>query len=262
MTILEHTAEIVSNKEVAPKTFLMGLRSREIAAGARPGQFVMLRVTSEADPLLRRPFSVFGTEDDRNLLLLYRVIGQGTRIMAQMTPGGRVRLMGPLGRGFEPPERGENALLVAGGIGLAPLVFLAHSLKERRTMLLAGYRTARDIVSPERLDLRAIPMSVATEDGSAGYQGLVTELLERALQMPGERIVYACGPMPMLKRVASMCLERGIACQVSLEASMACGLGACQGCAVQATPQTSRTYFQVCRDGPVFGAETLDWGVL
>jgi dihydroorotate dehydrogenase electron transfer subunit len=260
MTIVEHRAEILSNDEVAPDTFLMRLRSPEIATRAAPGQFVMVRVGHGRDPLLRRPFSICGSRNEGTLLLLYRVVGKGTRILAETGTGRHLSLMGPLGHGFRAPGKGQSGLLVAGGMGLAPLVFLAGLPGEGRCTLLTGYRTATEIISLERIGAKELEVSIATEDGSAGHKGLVTELLEDELAGTGGETVYTCGPMPMLRKVAALCLERGVDCQVSLESVMACGLGACQGCAVKAAPKEDRTYLHVCRDGPVFKASAIDWG--
>ncbi len=259
MTIVEHTAEVLSNDEVAPDTFVMGLRSPEIVARTAPGQFVMVRVGQGNDPLLRRPFSICSTRDGDTLLLLYRVVGKGTRILAETGTGRQLSLMGPLGRGFRVPGNDQFSLLVAGGMGLAPLVFLAGLAGEGRYTLLTGYGTAAEIISLEQIGAEGLEVSIATEDGSAGHQGLVTDLLENALTGTGIKKVYGCGPVAMLRKVAALCLEKGVDCQVSLESAMACGLGACQGCAVKGAPEGDRTYLHVCEDGPVFEATAIDW---
>jgi dihydroorotate dehydrogenase electron transfer subunit len=251
---------VVRNEEVARDTFLMELEAPSIASAAKPGQFVMLRVSERPDPLLRRPFSICSTREGGTLLLLYRVVGRGTRILAETGPGGHLSLMGPLGHGFRVPGATQSSLMAAGGMGLAPLVFLAGLAGEGRCTLMAGYGTAAEIIPLERVGAGGLHASVATEDGSAGHKGLVTELLEGALAETVGETVYACGPLPMLRRVAALCLERGVDCQVSLESFMACGLGACQGCAVKAGPEEGRTYLHVCGDGPVFRASAIDWG--
>ena len=258
MAVFEQKAVVVRNEEVALNTFLMELKSPSIASAAKPGQFVMLRVSGGIDPLLRRPFSICNTWDSAIMLLLYRVVGKGTRVMADTKVGSQLSLLGPLGRGFEPPRAGEDCLLVAGGMGIAPLALLARSIGED-IAFMTGYGTAAEIVSVEELGIETIEVAVATEDGSAGYHGLVTGLLERALRGKGKKIVYSCGPVAMLKMVASLCLERQVGCQVSLETVMACGVGACQGCAVPAGPGSGRSPYHVCQDGPVFPAGSIDW---
>jgi dihydroorotate dehydrogenase electron transfer subunit len=258
MAVFEHKVKVLRNEEVAPNTFLMELESPSIAFAAKPGQFVMLRVSGGIDPLLRRPFSICNTMNG-NILLLYRMVGRGTRIMAETTVGTELLVLGPLGKGFEPPEAGEDCLLVGGGMGIAPLVFLARSLEGRSVSFMAGYGTVAEIISPEQLGMQGIEIAVATEDGSAGYHGLVSGLLEKALGKKGKKIVYSCGPAPMLKRVASLCFEKQVDCQVSLETAMACGLGACRGCAFPAAAGSGRSFYHVCQDGPVFSAITIDW---
>jgi dihydroorotate dehydrogenase electron transfer subunit len=193
------------------------------------------------------------------VLLLYRVVGKGTRIMADIRAGSSLSIVGPLGRGFEPPGAGEECLLVAGGMGIAPLVFLVRSMGKTGVTFMTGFGTAREIISPARLGIEDFAVAVATEDGSAGHHGLVTALLKDALSGKGKKTAYACGPAAMLKAVASLCLGKGVRCQASLETVMACGLGACLGCAVPAAPESGRSSFHVCQDGPVFSVSSIDW---
>jgi len=253
-------AEIVWNRRVADGIYLMALRSPEIAATARPGQFVMIRVGEGLEPLLRRPFSICKAAEDR-ILVLYRVVGRGTRILSDTREGGSLSVLGPLGRGFEPPREDHRAILTAGGMGIAPLLFLARSLPPERMVFLAGFGSANEVIRADQIGLLDMPICVATDDGSAGHYGLVTDLLEDALNdRDGRRTtVFACGPLPMLTAVVAVTRARGIPCQVSLEAGMACGLGACQGCALKAARGQGRAYWHVCQDGPVFDAMSLDW---
>lgn len=262
--VIEQDAEIGFNKRVAEGVFLMGLRSRGIAAEARPGQFVMIRAGQDMDPLLRRPFSICGVQNDR-VLILYRVVGRGTRILSEARAGDLVQILGPLGNGFAGLETGQHAILVAGGMGIAPLLFLSCSLAPDRYTLLAGFGSADQMVGADELGLPGLDISIATDDGSAGHHGLVTELLEKETAgIDGRRVarIFSCGPLPMLKAVATIAREGGIPCQVSLEAAMACGLGACQGCAVKTGTGQARAYWHVCQDGPVLDAASLDWGAI
>lgn len=259
--MFELMVDIVSNERVTDDAWLMALRSGEIARAARPGQFVMIRVSSGLDPLLRRPFSICGIKDEL-FLLLYRVVGKGTLMMTELGEGEKLRVLGPLGKGFAVPEKRVSRLLVGGGIGIAPLVFLAQFHGDTDLTFMTGFRSARDVIVPETITGRHAGPLVATDDGTQGHHGPVTDLLEKVLrEKQGEtaRIVYACGPKPMLKKVADTVRAWKIPCQVSLEANMACGLGACQGCAVKASAASGRSYFYVCREGPVFDAEDIDW---
>jgi len=257
--MFELLSEIVSNQRVTDDTWLMGLRSAEIAKSAKPGQFVMIRVRPGLDPLLRRPFSICGVRDDL-FLVLYRVVGKGTNLMTELRTGERIRVLGPLGKGFAVPEKSTSPLLVGGGIGIAPLVFLSRFHREKEIPLMMGFRSVKDIISPQRITGEGTGFLVATDDGTKGHRGPVTDLLEERLRENlGEVAVFACGPKPMLRKVTQMTMALKIPCQVSLEANMACGLGACQGCAVKASLGEEKSYLYVCKEGPVFDAEEIDW---
>jgi dihydroorotate dehydrogenase electron transfer subunit len=261
--MIEQKTEIIFNREIARDTFLMGLRSPEMVAMAKPGQFVMIRTRPGIDPLLRRPFSICAVQDDELLLILYRVVGKGTAIMTEASEGDSLSVLGPLGKGFALPNPHKQSILVAGGIGVAPLLFLAQYTKIGPIQLMMGFGSAAEIISLELVLDRTIDFVIATDDGSAGHTGPVTDLLEAQLNH-GEfekdaASIFTCGPEPMMKKVAAMALERDINCQASLEAVMACGVGACQGCSVKAASNKDHTYYHVCTDGPVFSAEAIDW---
>ena len=258
---MEQDVKVAFNKEVARNTFLMGLISREIAAEAGPGQFVMIKVRDGMDPLLRRPFSISGVRGRDLFLILYRVVGKGTAILSKAREGDGLKVLGPLGRGFEPPAVGGRWLLVAGGIGVAPLLYLAQKGKAGRMDFMVGFRSADEVLPFEEFGLRDHDMILSTEDGTAGRRGLITDFLRDYMVHSGKEVpmVFTCGPLAMTKRVVPMSLERKIPCQVSLEAFMACGLGACQGCVVKAASKEGVRYYRVCRDGPVFEAPSLDW---
>jgi dihydroorotate dehydrogenase electron transfer subunit len=231
--------------------------------GFAPGQFVMLspgaRGSGERDdPLLPRPMAVYrerradgGAEVD----VLYKVSGRGTALLGDARPGDRVRVVGPLGRGFPLPERGARALLVGGGTGIASLYELAaRAAAGARVRVLLGARSADDLMGREDFAaLSGVELRVATEDGSAGRRGLVTALLAEELA-GGDAVVYACGPTPMMRAAAELAAERRTL--VSLENPMACGFGVCLGCAA---PLAGGGFALVCRDGPVFAAAAVDW---
>jgi len=262
--LIEQDSKIVFNKRLAADTFFMGLRSPQIVAEARPGQFVMLKVGQCMNPLLRRPFSICGIQGDDLILILYRVVGRGTTIMCHRREGESLSVLGPLGNGFEMPRKGGKPLLVAGGMGIAPLIFLASILEPGSFTFLAGFGSAGEIIATDEIGFSGLDLSISTDDGSAGHRGLVTELLENHLSgfNSGRSMVFTCGPLPMLKKVAAMTLDKDVPCQVSLETSMACGLGACQGCAIRRSSEQDKTYYHVCQDGPVFEVKSLDWEML
>ncbi|MDT8334661.1 MAG: dihydroorotate dehydrogenase electron transfer subunit, partial [Desulfurivibrionaceae bacterium] len=219
-------------------------------------------------PLWRRPFSIHQVLDDARIQLLIKVVGPGTEFIAGRRPGETISLVGPLGRGFVLPEQSGNVCIVGGGVGTAPLFYLTSrllggSVKPESVKVFLGGATATDIMVLAK-DFKALgaPVEIATDDGSAGYHGLVTELLNRL--EPGKSWrVYSCGPHPMMKTVALYCLDRQWPCQVSLETLMACGISACLGCAVPGRGPTGLAggggYLHVCKEGPVFEAGEVAW---
>jgi dihydroorotate dehydrogenase electron transfer subunit len=232
--------------------------------GFAPGQFVMLSPgarggAERADPLLPRPMAIYRVRGEAprcEVEILYKVTGRGTALLRDTSPGDRVRVVGPLGRGFPAPPPGSVGLLVGGGTGIASLYELAARESGRaRLAVLLGARSASDLMGHADFAELSVELEIATEDGSSGRRGLVTELLERRLGSV-DVTVYACGPTPMMRRAAELSTARGARCLVSLENHMACGFGVCLGCAV---PRREGGYGLVCRDGPVFESDAVDW---
>jgi dihydroorotate dehydrogenase electron transfer subunit len=258
-------AEILDNRLVTCDHYVMTLAAPPIAAGARPGQFAMLRPAAGADPLLPRAMAFYGADPAAGRIdLLYRVVGIGTRLFSQLRAGERITLWAPLGTAFALAPAGRH-LLVGGGIGVPPLVFLAETARRAAPgaggfQALIGAATSEYLVGEAELMAVGIPVTVATDDGTRGHRGFVTDLLRKALDGDGGPMtVYACGPNPMLAAVARLCADAGVPCQVSLEAPMACGVGACLGCTV---PLAAGGYARVCTEGPVFDATAIAWDVM
>jgi dihydroorotate dehydrogenase electron transfer subunit len=258
---------VLWNQPVATDYFRMGLSCARGFDTAKPGQFIMLRVGAGASPLLRRPFSLLGLirEADRvtGIEILFRVVGKGTARLACCRKGDRLSVLGPLGSAFLVPDTCRQLVLVAGGIGVPPIRFLAQSLLERegnpnRCVVFIGGRTQDDLVCISEFDLPGFLLDISTDDGSRGHQGVVTRSLERALDTAPVDLICACGPPAMLKAVAAIAAAHDAPCQVSIEAMMACGMGACLGCAVETRDEDAR-YRHVCTDGPVFDAHRLAW---
>jgi dihydroorotate dehydrogenase electron transfer subunit len=233
---------------------------------AIPGQFVMLRVSSRNAPLLRRPLSIHRLitegERTRGIEFLYRVVGTGTGLLAKARPGDDIDILGPIGNGFSISSQHRCIYLVGGGIGVPPLVFLATVLRSAggeaapRCRMFLGGRSREDLLCAEEFEALGIPVRLTTDDGSAGDKCLVTHPLEEAVKTAPPDIIYACGPLPMLSCVAGISRKHGVPCQVSIESMMACGMGACLGCAVQGSGEKDR-YWHVCKDGPVFDVSSL-----
>lgn len=233
------------------------LEAPEIAGAVQPGQFVMVACGINRDPLLRRPFSVHWADVEGTIQLLVRVLGRGTAALAQIKAGEVLSLVGPLGRGFSLETR--QPCLVGGGIGAAPLLLLARRLLDRglKPLMLLGAATAAEArILQQAFQTLGCSLALATDDGSLGHRGFVTELLSAQAAQADK--LYACGPQPMMAAVARFGAERGITCEVSLETAMACGLGACLGCAVP-DPARPGAYRHVCKDGPVFSADEVLW---
>ncbi|MCE5265900.1 MAG: ribosomal protein S18-alanine N-acetyltransferase [Deltaproteobacteria bacterium] len=258
------TGEVMGNEDVAREHFLLSLELPPAFATPQPGQFVMVREPGRSEPLLPRPLSVYGfrRESGRSVLdLLYRVAGRGTELFSRMKPGASLNVLGPLGQGFTIPAGLRKAILLAGGVGIAPLSFLLHAGLRRNgspgeTAIIAcvGARTAGFLLGGNRLEGRC-DLRIATDDGSAGHHGLVTDLLcdELVRSRPEETMIYACGPAAMIRSLGTILRDSAVRCEVSLEERMACGIGACLGCAVAVRENDGRTaYRRVCHDGPVF----------
>ena len=256
----QRKAEIICTEKLAGDIYRFTLEAPDIATASRPGQFVMVRTAKGMDPLLRRPFSVHQVAAGGLVQILFKVVGKGTQALAGLQTGQHLDLLGPLGRGFA-LSAGRRHYLLGGGIGIAPLLFLAGQLQAENepaaVKVLLGART-RDEVTFLVEDFSGLGLEVlaATEDGSLGRQGLVTDLLN-LVQNAEPPMVYACGPYPMLRAVVGISRERGWRCQVSLETIMACGIRACLGCAVLRADMHG--YVHVCKDGPVFEADEVAW---
>ncbi|MDL2269346.1 dihydroorotate dehydrogenase electron transfer subunit [Desulfosarcina sp. OttesenSCG-928-G17] len=262
-----HETTVLWNHAVAAGYHRLGLACANGFDNARPGQFVMVEVRSDHSPLLRRPFSLLGLihENDRviGIEILFKVVGQGTLILSGVREGYRLSVIGPLGNGFSVPEDCRRLILVAGGVGIPPIRFLAHFLLQQSCLpdqcgIFIGGRSRPELVCIEELDRPGMMLDVSTDDGSHGHHGFVTRSLEKALEAQPADLICACGPMAMLKAVAGLAMGRNISCQVSLEAMMACGMGACLGCAVSPRDK-SRPYLHVCTEGPVFDARNVAW---
>ena len=258
-------ARVVAHETLNPDHFLLTLEAPAIARAAKPGQFVMLQVHAGRDPLLRRPMSIcrLPGASRRRVEVLYKVVGEGTRLLARQPRGAALATIGPLGNGFRLPaaaRRGPapRVVMVAGGIGIAIFPFLADALARRglRPILLFGARSASDLVYTAPFRARGIPLHVSTEDGSRGARGYVTTILAPFLQGDGPRpLLYACGPTPMLRAVGELALRAGAPCQLALESQMPCGIGVCLGCVVACRGDEARPAFRrVCTEGPIFEA--------
>lgn len=250
-------ARLVAAQELGGSTFRHVYEAPPLAREARPGQFLHVRVTQATAPLLRRPISILWSDFHERVEILFKVVRQGTALLAEKRVGECVDLVGPLGTPF-PYHFDRDAVFVAGGYGLAPLTFLARAnvSDHNQRLLLYGARSASGIVLRPEWRSAFNEVAITTEDGSMGRRGVVTDVLRDLLATRRNLAVYACGPTPMLAAVAR-CVkeyaEPATPCYVSLENRMGCGIGACLGCVVPTCDGMATT----CKDGPVFPAEKI-----
>ncbi len=262
MSQYQENATVIRIEQFADSNFRLSLHCPQIAALAKPGQFVMIRVGVGKDPLLRRPFSIHQTSADGRIQIYFKVVGKGTEMLSRVQQNSTLSVLGPLGRGFR-LDLQAPAIIVGGGLGIAPLLFLAKEncrLKAhcQNDLVLLGARE-KDELNHLVDDFKALGLRllIATDDGSLGYHGFVTELLRQEILPPG-CVVYGCGPEPMLAGIRKICHTQGVSCQVSVESVMACGMGACLGCS---RPKKNGGYTHVCLNGPVYDAEDLLWSI-
>ena len=247
-------AVVVRNEALTDSVMRLRLKAPEIAQKAVPGQFVNIRVSASVAPLLRRPFGVAGVDLERGTLdVIYRVIGSGTQTLAAAREGDTVSVNGPLGRGFDLTK--AKTLIVGGGLGLAPLLFLAS--RKAGCDVLMGGRTETELFWEALYAPYSKSITLCTDDGSRGIKGNVLAALPELLKAHAYDAVYVCGPEPMMRAVSRACEEAGVFCQVSLEKYMACGMGACLSCSCTSA---SGARVKVCQDGPVFvSTELHEW---
>ncbi len=236
--------------KIKDDVFVLSFESPFLAKNSSPGQFLHIKIIGT---ILRRPFSIHYIQANQ-VYVLFRIRGRGTKILSGYEPGDKLSIIGPLGSGFcWSPAPAEN-ILVAGGLGVAPLVFLADKLKKTKTAVILGAKNDAEVLCLDAFKKRGCKIMVATEDGSDGHQGIATELLERVLDAQDRELainIYSCGPEAMFKQMKKVIKRAGnkkTNCQVSFEQFMGCGLGACCGCSIK----TKSGYKKVCKDGPVF----------
>lgn len=261
--ISQFTSLIISKDKKSEKIFKLTLSSPQISQRAKPGNFVHIKVSPHPYPLLRRAFSVhYVDKQKRSFDVLFKVVGNGTRVLSEKSPGDMLDILGPIGNNFSLPQKEETVMLVAGGMGIAPLWFLFTNLIKKndrdKLIFFLGAKTQEEFLYYEKLKNLGTNLKVTTDDGSLGTKGLVTEVFlkeirRRKNEIP-KLIVYSCGPPEMLKKMSDISKRYGFSCQISLEGHMPCGVGACSGCVVKLE---NGRYKRVCIDGPVFDAREI-----
>ncbi len=253
-----HMEQIVRMDRLTDDIVRMVLKSGRLAESAKPGQFVNLRCGDSLAAYLRRPISICDVHaGDGTVDIVFQIRGAGTEILSRLKPGDTADLMGPLGTPFMPVRPGGSVIAVGGGIGSFPLLYLLRSMPEVRRTVLLGFRNADSVVLEESFASVSESLGLATDDGSKGHAGFVTELLAERLKTERPDCVYVCGPMPMMRIVVGLCTEKDIPVQVSMEQRMGCGVGACLVCACKKKDVDDFTYTHVCKEGPVFNGRDI-----
>jgi dihydroorotate dehydrogenase electron transfer subunit len=262
----QHLIPVFSKEILQERIFKLTLYSSFISKRAKPGNFVHIRVSSTGNPLLRRAFSIHSVDISKSRFdILFRVVGKGTELLSQANPGEALDILGPVGNSFTLPPKSKEIMLVAGGMGIAPLWFLfsrmlAKGFNPHRITFLFGAKNKGELLYLEKFRKSKVKLAVTTDDGSLGSKGLVTEAFLKEINQRGQDhqklTVYSCGPEMMLAKISDIAKEYELSCQVSLETNMACGVGACWGCVVK---KADGAYQRVCADGPVFDARTINF---
>lgn len=244
--------ELIRKEKLTDSVYDFTVFCPEMAEKTKAGQF--LHILCGGDAYLRRPISVCEVIDKKSIRFIFSVKGIGTDALSQKNVGDEIDILGPLGNGFDTESAEGRVLLVGGGIGIFPLLELAKVFGKRASVLL-GFRSKSEMMMTEEFAKYADNVFVATDDGSCGYKGFVTELLRDITESNDVSEILVCGPMPMMKAVSNIAAEKNISAQVSLEERMGCGIGACVTCACTINGQRKR----VCKDGPVFIASEVEW---
>ncbi len=246
--------KIIQKKQLTADVFDFTVDAGALAKSAQPGQFAHLYVPGKT---LRRPISICEIDRARETLrFVFQIRGEGTAQLAALNPGDTFDILAPLGHGFSLGDTSRKAVFVGGGIGVPPLLESAKAFGTNATVI-AGFRNQEAIILKEDFERNGNRVIIATDDGSFGHHGLVTDCLTDL----DFNVIFACGPTPMLKAISKIAQRRGVPCQISLEERMACGVGACLGCAVPLRRETGEEYNgHVCKDGPVFNFQNVVWG--
>lgn len=257
-------AKIVSIEQLKQDIYKFSVEAKEIVENAKPGHFIEIRVSDSIEPLLRRPISIYNLNREAGILeFIFQVKGKGTEILAKRKIGEELDILGPIGYGTFEIKDYKNVAIIGGGIGTFPLYELAKELKQDTTSnvnIYLGFRSKDYIVLEEEFKQVSDKLIITTDDGTYGIQGFAINELKKDIEQGNIDKIFACGPLPMLKAVQALSLEKNIPCEISLEEKMACGLGVCLGCAVKtaASPKDAPEYWHVCKAGPVFNAKDVE----
>ncbi len=250
--------ELVKKEKLIEGIYKFSVKAPEIAKEAKAGQFLEIKVSETGEPYLRRPISIFNIDGDI-VEFIFQVKGRGTELLAQVQEGKLIDIMGPLGKGTFKVKEYNNVAIIGGGIGTYPLYELTKELKGKANLnVYLGFRD-KSLVTCEKEfeEIGLNKLVVTTDDGSYKEKGFAIDFMKKDIEEHKVDMIFACGPLPMLKAVRSYAIENNIPCQISLEERMGCGIGACLGCAVKVRTGEDTKYGHVCKDGPVFNASDV-----
>lgn len=256
-------AKLLKKEELKPEIFKFSVQADEIVDTAKPGNFIEIRVTDDIEPFLRRPISIYNMDKEKGILeFIFQVKGKGTTILAKRNEGELIDIVGPLGFGTFKYSNYENLAIIGGGIGVFPLYELAKSAKNenKNVNTYLGFRNEELVVLENEFKEVSNRLTIATDDGSYAQKGFAIDFLKKDIEDGKIDSIYACGPLPMLRAIRELAIEKNIPCQISLEERMACGLGVCLGCAVKTAKSSKEApeYWHVCKAGPVFQAKDVE----
>ncbi len=262
--IFQSTGRVLANHKLGEDCFKLIISCPAIARECKPGHFVHIQVNPYPFPLLRRAFSIYDTDGRETLEVVFKVVGQGTRMLSLKEAGDEMNLLGPLGNNFTPLQVDEVGIMLAGGLGIVPVYFYAQALAKINgrvpVFFLYGAKNKSELYCLADTDRLKARVFYSTDDGSHGFKGFLTQLLDELIRrerLPADKIkLYACGPEPMLARLSDYALEKKMFCELSLEVGMPCGMGTCMGCVIKYRPDKNQDiiYKRVCCEGPIFRA--------
>ncbi len=256
-------AKLIQKEELKPNIFKFSVQAPSIVENSKPGNFIEIRVSNQTEPFLRRPISIYNLDRENGILeFIFQVKGKGTEILAKKEIGSNIDILGPIGYGTFKYEKYQNLAIIGGGIGVFPLYELAKCAKNdnKNVNTYLGFRNKDFVVLEEEFKNVSDKLILTTDDGSYSEKGFAINYLEKDIEEGKIDSIYACGPLPMLKAVQKLAIEKDIPCQISLEEKMGCGLGVCLGCAVKTakSPKEAPEYWHVCKAGPVFQAKDVE----
>lgn len=259
----QELAKLLKNEQLKKDIFKITLKAPEIVKDARPGNFIEIRVSDQVEPFLRRPISIYNMDKENGILeMIFQVKGKGTEILSKKEEGSNIDIVGPLGYGTFKYGEYNNLAIIGGGIGVFPLYELAKCAKKenKKVNTYLGFRNKEAVLLEDEFNDVSDTLVLATDDGSYAKEGFVINYLEKDIEQGKIDSIYACGPLPMLKAVQKLAMEKNVPCQISLEERMACGLGVCLGCAIKKTNSNAENpeYLHVCKAGPVFNASDVE----